>query len=311
MRATGEILKVWRLFDHHPMETLTKAWCFSCSPEPRQRSVAQMKEHRLQYGTSGNCFDLALWLIEEYKREGITAYAIGHDLCTPKAHVAVVAINERGERFFCDLGDQWIEPIWIDPRGGAKGVDRRTGDLIMMHDSKLRNEPKQAVNCQMLMLQYRNTIPADFAAIAAFPQSREEFFFMFPKGEYPPRPEQLEKVATERWSPTVITIGGELAAYANFYDVRAGHDCWLGNVIVNPKFRRSGIGSFLLETMKRRAADEHNAMELKLVCHNTNTRALLFYYKHGFRPFDMKVAEDCHHNAIAGIQMSLPLTTGS
>lgn len=114
MKATQDILQVWRKFDHHPMETLTKAWYFSQSDLMKQRSAAQMKEHREQFGTSGNCFDLALWLIEEFKAEGIHAYPIGHDINTPEVHVAVVAVNGEGNKYFCDLGDLWINPILID-----------------------------------------------------------------------------------------------------------------------------------------------------------------------------------------------------
>jgi hypothetical protein len=114
MKATHDILQVWRKFDHFPMETLTKTWYFPQSDSMKQRSVAQMKEHREQFGTSGNCFDLALWLIEEFKADGIHAYAIGHDLNSPDAHVAVVAVNDEGKKYFCDLGDLWINPILID-----------------------------------------------------------------------------------------------------------------------------------------------------------------------------------------------------
>ncbi|WP_193726762.1 hypothetical protein [Paenibacillus guangzhouensis] len=61
-----------------------------------------------------NCFDLAIWLMEEFRESGISAYATGHDLHTPHAHVAVVAINEEGHKYFWDLGDQWIDPILIE-----------------------------------------------------------------------------------------------------------------------------------------------------------------------------------------------------
>lgn len=114
MKATQDILQVWRKFDLFPMETITKAWYFSRAGQVKQRSVDVMKEHRSQFGTSGNCFDLALWLIEEFSAQGIRAYAVGHDFRTADAHVAVVAINEAGWRYFCDLGDLWIEPILID-----------------------------------------------------------------------------------------------------------------------------------------------------------------------------------------------------
>ena len=73
-----------------------------------------MREHRQQYGVSGNCFDLAIWLLDEFKNSGVEAFPVGHNLKTESAHVAVVAINEKGNRYFCDLGDQWLNPILID-----------------------------------------------------------------------------------------------------------------------------------------------------------------------------------------------------
>jgi ribosomal protein S18 acetylase RimI-like enzyme len=180
--------------------------------------------------------------------------------------------------------------------------DNRDNDGIM------NSRPTQACfGGEHRMFHFRDVTHEDFKIIAAFPQNREEWFYMFPKGVYPISPEQLEEAALHRFSPTVITCSGDLAGYCNFYDVHAGQDCWLGNVIVNPKYRRAGAGAFMLETMKRKALEEYKARELKLVCHNTNTKALLFYYKHGFRPFDMKVMEDYKQDRIAGIMMRIEL----
>ncbi|GIP28296.1 hypothetical protein J23TS9_34260 [Paenibacillus sp. J23TS9] len=114
MKAPEQLLRVWHRFDGYPMETLTKAW-YSLQPEKGgQRSVRVMKEHKEQYGITGNCFDLAIWLLDAFHTESIPAYAVGHDLGSPHAHVAVVALDEAGGRFFCDLGDQWIQPILVD-----------------------------------------------------------------------------------------------------------------------------------------------------------------------------------------------------
>lgn len=157
------------------------------------------------------------------------------------------------------------------------------------------------------MLQYRDAEHADFKMIAVFPQNQEDLFYMFPKGNYPITPVQFEEVASNRLSPTVITYNHEVAGYCNFYDVTEGQDCWLGNVIVHPEHRRSGIGTFLIDVMKTKAHKEYGAQKLKLVCHNTNTKALLFYYKHGFRPFDLKVVEDYKGDQIIGIKMFIKL----
>ncbi|SMF68937.1 Ribosomal protein S18 acetylase RimI [Paenibacillus barengoltzii] len=157
------------------------------------------------------------------------------------------------------------------------------------------------------MFQFRKAAHEDFLIIATMPQNQEGLFYMYPKGKFPISSEILEGVASSRFSPTVITYMGEVAGYCNFYEVNKGHDCWLGNVIVHPNFRRKGVGAYLLETMKNIARIEYNARELKLVCYNINTKALLFYYKHGFKPFDMKEMEDFQSNKIIGIMMSTNL----
>jgi hypothetical protein len=114
MLATQSILTVWEKFNDFPMETLTKLWFFNKESTKKQREVSLMQEHRAQYGMSGNCFDLAIWLLDEFNKVGLVAYPIGHNLMTEKAHVAVIARDENGKRFFCDLGDQWLSPILID-----------------------------------------------------------------------------------------------------------------------------------------------------------------------------------------------------
>ncbi|MFC4559213.1 hypothetical protein ACFO3D_13525 [Virgibacillus kekensis] len=96
------------------METLTKLWNYNQNSDKKQRDISLMKEHRQRYGTSGNCFDLAIWLLDEFKHDGIEAYPIGHGLKTEDAHVAVIALDESGNRYLCDLGDQWIKPILVE-----------------------------------------------------------------------------------------------------------------------------------------------------------------------------------------------------
>jgi hypothetical protein len=114
MLASESILKTWGKFNDFPMETLTKVWFYNQGTIKKQRDVSLMRDHREQFGMSGNCFDLALWLLDEFKRDGVEAYPVGHNLNSEDAHAAVIALNEKGERFLCDLGDQWLNPILID-----------------------------------------------------------------------------------------------------------------------------------------------------------------------------------------------------
>lgn len=117
LEPSSAVMDVWRTFDGFPMETLTKAWLHRRCGGPRQRTVREMAEHRRAFGTSGNCFDLAIWLLHDLQEAGVRAHAIGHDLFTPQAHVAVLAYD-RGQRYLCDLGDQWIRPVPINVPAG-------------------------------------------------------------------------------------------------------------------------------------------------------------------------------------------------
>jgi len=114
MFAPRNILTTWKKFDDCPMETLTKVWFHTKSNNKKQRDISLMKEHRQQFGITGNCFDLAIWLLDEFQKDGITVYPIGHHLNTSQTHVAVIALDEAGNRFLYDLGDQWLTPILID-----------------------------------------------------------------------------------------------------------------------------------------------------------------------------------------------------
>ncbi len=119
----NNILKVWKKFDSFPMETLTKAWFLKNQAQTGQRSLDAMIRHREKTGASGNCFDLSLWLIHEFEKAGIPAYAVGEHLGTTEAHVGVIALDPMGRRYLCDLGDLWIQPLCIDqtlssPQGG-------------------------------------------------------------------------------------------------------------------------------------------------------------------------------------------------
>jgi hypothetical protein len=114
VEAPSEIISVWRRFDRFPMETITKAWFLRHSKCSKQRTVQEMKVHRRRFGASGNCFDLAIWLKDAFRRAGVAAHYIGNELGTPKAHVAVVALDRKGHRYLCDLGDLWIRPMGLD-----------------------------------------------------------------------------------------------------------------------------------------------------------------------------------------------------
>ncbi len=127
MEAPLGILSVWRRFDSFPIETLTKAWYYEQTKNRTQRPVELMEEHRHDHGTSGNCFDLALWLLRDLAEAGIPAHAVGHDFGNEHTHVAVIAHDDHGREYLCDLGDQWIQPVLIDTTSPAFDPGPLTG----------------------------------------------------------------------------------------------------------------------------------------------------------------------------------------
>lgn len=141
------------------------------------------------------------------------------------------------------------------------------------------------------MYIHRPLAEEDLERICTFPQSAEELFYMSPRAKFPLTPEQILELRKGRYDPTVIVeeSTGRVAAYANIYD--AGEEvCWLGNVIVSPDYRGKGAAEALIRAMLRLAKENHGAKRLLLSCHNTNSRGLAFYHKHGFRPFDIRIS---------------------
>ncbi|TMU87238.1 hypothetical protein FGG79_03635 [Bacillus sp. BHET2] len=146
MLPPKSILSTWRKFDGFPMETLTKTWVYSKDGSKKQREVSLMREHRKQYGITGNCFDLSIWLLDEFKKDGIEAYPIGRHLNTEDAHVAVIALDEEGHRFLCDLGDQWLKPILVDSKCEEYTDERLTGFFPAAHVQILPDETNIAIH---------------------------------------------------------------------------------------------------------------------------------------------------------------------
>ncbi len=156
------------------------------------------------------------------------------------------------------------------------------------------------------MFSHRPVTSDDFNVISEFPQDAKELFFMYPKGKYPITANQLEEVASNRINPTVITHDRLVVGYCNLYDVSA-EECWLGNVIIAPSYRGRGVGKYLIETMKVYAKTELKVSFFRLICHNINTKALLFYTKLGFKPFGLKIINDHEGNDIVGIKMEIEI----
>ncbi|ULL16127.1 GNAT family N-acetyltransferase [Paenibacillus sp. H1-7] len=158
------------------------------------------------------------------------------------------------------------------------------------------------------MYTHRALSDADLHSICSFPQTAEELFYIGPKFVFPLTPDQITSLLANRFEPTVVIEEGtgNVAAYANLYD-RNEQTCWLGNVIVSPEYRGRGAAEYLLNTMMRKASQLHGMHKLTLYCHNTNSRGLAFYHKHGFKPVDIRITATDAGKSIISIQMEKAL----
>lgn len=155
------------------------------------------------------------------------------------------------------------------------------------------------------MYTFRRATKKDFTIVSTLPQDKQELFYMSPSAVSPLTAEQVEKIAETRWQPTVVLDGDRVAGYANLYGLEPGRHCWLGNVIVDAEYRGKGAAKALITEMLRIAGVELKVPKMLLVCHNTNLTGLFFYYKLGFKPFDLHPMKNYTGEAIMGIKMEL------
>ena len=155
-------------------------------------------------------------------------------------------------------------------------------------------------------LIHRPVDEKDIPVICGFPQSEGELFFLFPKAAFPLAPSQLQDAIAQRSDSTVVELGGEVVAFANFYRWEAGGCCSIGNVIVSPAARGRGVGHYLIEKMIGLAFSKHQAAEVTVSCFNQNVAGLLLYPKLGFQPYAIEERQDKKGNRVALIHMRLP-----
>ncbi len=156
-------------------------------------------------------------------------------------------------------------------------------------------------------LSYRPVERSDFEKICQLPQNAEELFFMFPSATYPLTPTQMEANLQSRSDSTVALLEDEVVGFANFYKVVPHSYCSIGNVIVSSRYRKQGIGEFLIRAMEVIGIAEHHAYEFHLSCFNTNTYGLLLYSKLGYRPFETEKWINAANEPFALIKMKREL----
>jgi ribosomal protein S18 acetylase RimI-like enzyme len=77
--------------------------------------------------------------------------------------------------------------------------------------------------------------------------------------------DEQRQMFAERWpdSRQAIEVGGELAG---FLDVEQSLDCiFLGNLELDPKFQRRGVGSSIITSIQQRAAERGIPVDLQVL----------------------------------------------
>ena len=73
--------------------------------------------------------------------------------------------------------------------------------------------------------------------------------------------------------------------------------------MVNPKIRKQGLASYLVNTLTSISFNELSAESIKISCFNSNTYGLLLYHKLGFSPSSMEVRKKSDGERVALIHM--------
>lgn len=157
----------------------------------------------------------------------------------------------------------------------------------------------------IMPLTHRPVEDKDIRIICGFPRNEDELFFLYPKATYPLTPPQLRTAISSRSDSTVVEHRGEVVGFANFYRWGTG-DCSIGNVIVSPADRGSGVGRYLIGQMIDIAFTKHRAAEVAVSCFNQNTVGLLLYSKLGFQPYAVEQRQDRSGKRVALIHLRLP-----
>lgn len=146
---------------------------------------------------------------------------------------------------------------------------------------------------------------SDYRAIRDLIGSKEELFLVYPEGSYPMTVEQVERLVGKRKAPTVLLEEEKVVGFACFYGYREGRFAYVGNVVVDTKMRRRGLGRKIVVHMINTAFEEYALPEVRIAVFSRNTPALLLYSSLGFRPYRVAARRDTDGKPVALVYFKL------
>lgn len=182
-------------------------------------------------------------------------------------------------------------------------------------EEKMTDVASSKMEEKKIQIFRRDLKTEDLHFIAKFAQTPQELFFMFPAASYPLTFEQFKANTEKRIENSVFFIKDQektkiildgtvndkncdridgcnvdeiIVGFANFYMKDEGlNGIYIGNLIVNPKYRNCGVGRFIVHTMSQIAQQEFPEKSLYLCCFNENVPGLKLYWKMNFKVVDI------------------------
>ena len=154
-------------------------------------------------------------------------------------------------------------------------------------------------------MQLREATEVDFENICHLFTSKQELFWIYPKGSYPFTPDQLRELNAVRRDLTVALHGDNIVGFANLYDFEPDSHVFIGNVVVAPEFRGKGLGRALVTHMSDLAKNKYSLPEVRISVFSDNIKAVLLYASFGFSPYKIEERRDYSGKRVALLHMKL------
>ncbi len=148
------------------------------------------------------------------------------------------------------------------------------------------------------MMTHRPIQEHDAEIICGFAQTAEELFYMAPHASFPWDTEKFSQDISKRLSNTVFLVNQSIIGFANIYDAEFGVSGFIGNVVINPQYRRKGWGKIIVQHMLVQGFNEHQFNSVRISCFSTNQPALQLYKNMGFIPYDTQQRTDYKNEPI-------------
>jgi ribosomal protein S18 acetylase RimI-like enzyme len=155
------------------------------------------------------------------------------------------------------------------------------------------------------LMQLRPANETDFEQICRLFTSEEELFWIYPCGRYPFTIDQLQHLSEIRRDLTVAEAQGVIVGFANLYDFAPAQHAFIGNVVVQTRFRGTGVGRSLVGHMLDLTREKYALPEARISVLSHNVKAVLLYSGFGFTPYQVEERRDFSGNRVALLHMKL------